>query len=100
MIARWNYCTLYRVSDILSDSTYIPIGTYILFGSENRETTGGNYTITCLNIGYNKCIRVLENGAEILYYYDDSIQSVSEKINYQMMWVITGQHLVILHQES
>ena len=49
-------------------------------GHENRETAGGNYTLTSLNIGKDKCIRVLENGAEILYYCDDrAVETVSEK---------------------
>ena len=33
-----------------------------------------------LNIGQDKCISVLENGAEILYYCDDrAVQNVFEK---------------------
>ena len=40
-------------------------------GNKNRETTEGNYTITSLNIGQDKCIKILEHGAEILYCCDD-----------------------------
>ena len=51
-----------------------------IFGRDNRETTGGNYTITRLNIGQDKNIKVLENEAEILHHCDDrAVQSVSEK---------------------
>ena len=40
-------------------------------GNKNRETTEGNYTITSFNIGQDKCIKILEHGAEILYCCDD-----------------------------
>ena len=47
---------------------------------ENKETTGGKHTLTSLNIGKDKCIRIQENGAEIMYYRDDRVvQTVSKK---------------------
>ena len=82
-----------RVSDILSDGTYIRM--------RNRETTGVNYTITSLNIGQDTCIKVLENGLKsCIIVMIDVFKVCPKMINYFMMSVITGQCLVILHKES
>ena len=72
-----NAIQISRVSDILYYQT-VPI-----FGYKNRETTGGNYTITSLNVGIlgsqkmglKSCIIAMK----------ELIKVQPKKINYRMM---------------
>ena len=74
-----------------------------MFRWANRVPTEGKYAITHFNILEEKCVKVLENGAGILYFLNDrATQKHCPKVSsYYWTFVFKIGHCpAILHQKS
>ena len=65
-----------------------------IIGHPNKETTKGNILIICSNVLKDKCIRVVEYGAESLYSW-----SLSKNLYYWTIFSIIGQRVAIINRK-
>ena len=72
-----------------------------IFGRAKRKSIEGNTPITCLNILQDKCIQLLDYGAEALYYCDDvALQKLlSENLYHRTIYSYIGHSPAIPHQK-